>query len=66
VCGVWTYQIEKEHKEHLEHEKHENGGELPEVPSYDYLNRRTKPYPWGPNSLFFVGVISLCGCLDCG
>jgi len=53
VCGVWTYQVESEHKAHIEHEKHEHGGELPEVPAYDYLNKRTKPFPWGMNSLFW-------------
>ena len=45
--------VEAEHAEHQEHLKKENGGHLPEVPAHDYLNRRVKPYPWGPNSLFF-------------
>ncbi|KAH9004346.1 hypothetical protein EDB86DRAFT_2798333, partial [Lactarius hatsudake] len=42
-----------EHAEHQEHLKKEKDGHLPETPGYDYLNRRVKPYPWGPNSLFF-------------
>lgn len=45
--------VEAEHAEHQEHLKKENGGHLPEVPAFDYLNKRLKPYPWGPNSLFF-------------
>ncbi|KAI0053355.1 COX6A, subunit VIa of cytochrome c oxidase [Auriscalpium vulgare] len=50
---AWVRNVENEHAEHTEHIKHEHGGELPEVPGYDYLNRRVKPFPWGPNSLFF-------------
>ncbi|KAH9081980.1 COX6A, subunit VIa of cytochrome c oxidase [Lactarius deliciosus] len=50
---AWVRNVEAEHAEHQEHLKKENGGHLPEAPGYDYLNRRVKPYPWGPNSLFF-------------
>ncbi|KAH9982578.1 COX6A, subunit VIa of cytochrome c oxidase [Lactifluus volemus] len=50
---IWVRNVEAEHAEHQEHIKEENGGHLPEVPGYDYLNKRVKPYPWGPNSLFF-------------
>ncbi|TEB04010.1 mitochondrial cytochrome c oxidase subunit VIa, partial [Coprinellus micaceus] len=53
VCTAWVYNAEKEHAAHIEHLKHENGGELPETPAYDYLNRRGKPFPWGMNSLFW-------------
>jgi len=53
VCCAWVYNAEAEHAEHIEHLKHENGGELPETPGFDFLNRRTKPYPWGMNSLFY-------------
>ncbi|KAJ3574096.1 hypothetical protein NP233_g1991 [Leucocoprinus birnbaumii] len=53
VCCAWVYNVETEHAAHVEHIKHENGGELPETPAYDYLNRRGKPFPWGMNSLFF-------------
>ncbi|KAH9487039.1 Cytochrome c oxidase subunit 13, mitochondrial [Psilocybe cubensis] len=53
VCVAWVYNAEVEHAAHIEHLKHENGGELPETPLYDYLNRRSKPFPWGNNSLFF-------------
>ncbi|KAJ2927155.1 hypothetical protein H1R20_g9902, partial [Candolleomyces eurysporus] len=53
VCVAWVYNAEVAHAEHIEHIKHENGGELPETPAYDYLNRRGKPFPWGNNSLFF-------------
>ncbi|KAF9481687.1 mitochondrial cytochrome c oxidase subunit VIa [Pholiota conissans] len=53
VCTAWVYNTEVEHAAHVEHIKHENGGELPETPQYDYMNRRAKPFPWGPNSLFF-------------
>ncbi|KAI0067806.1 hypothetical protein BV25DRAFT_1819243 [Artomyces pyxidatus] len=50
---AWVRNVEAEHAEHEEHVKEENGGHLPEVPAYDYLNKRVKPFPWGPNSLFF-------------
>ncbi|KAI0320355.1 COX6A, subunit VIa of cytochrome c oxidase [Amylostereum chailletii] len=50
---AWVRNVEVEHAAHLEHERKENGGHLPEPPAYDYLNRRSKPFPWGPNSLFF-------------
>ncbi|THH18486.1 hypothetical protein EW146_g2491 [Bondarzewia mesenterica] len=50
---AWVRNVEAEHAEHEEHVKAEHGGELPELPAYEYLNRRTKPFPWGPNSLFF-------------
>ncbi|KAJ7596897.1 cytochrome c oxidase subunit VIa-domain-containing protein [Mycena floridula] len=53
VCIAWVYKVEAAHAHHTEHLKEENGGELPEIPAYDYLNRRSKPFPWGPNSLFF-------------
>ncbi|KAF5337273.1 hypothetical protein D9611_003106 [Ephemerocybe angulata] len=53
VCTAWVYNAEAEHAAHIEHIKHENGGELPEPPAYDYLNRRSKPFPWGNNSLFW-------------
>ncbi|KAF8971476.1 cytochrome c oxidase, subunit VIa [Flammula alnicola] len=53
VCTAWVYNTEVEHAAHVEHIKQENGGVLPESPAYDYQNRRGKPFPWGPNSLFF-------------
>jgi len=53
VCVAWVYNTEVEHAAHVEHIKQENGGELPEKPAYDYINRRAKPFPWGANSLFF-------------
>lgn len=53
VCVAWVYNAEVEHAAHLQHLRDENGGELPEVPAFDYMNRRNKPYPWGVNSLFF-------------
>jgi len=53
VCVAWVYNAEAEHAAHIEHIKEENGGELPENPAYDFINRRSKPYPWGPNSLFY-------------
>jgi Cytochrome c oxidase subunit VIa len=53
VCVAWVYNAEVEHKAHLDHIKAENGGVLPELPGYDYLNKRAKPFPWGMNSLFF-------------
>ncbi len=40
VTTLWVVKVEKEHAEHTEHLKHENGGELPETPAYDYLNKR--------------------------
>ncbi|KAF8168217.1 COX6A, subunit VIa of cytochrome c oxidase [Crassisporium funariophilum] len=53
VCCAWVYNAETEHAAHVEHIKHENGGVLPERPAFDYMNRRSKPFPWGVNSLFF-------------
>ena len=40
VTALWVRKVETEHAEHTEHLKHENGGELPAVPEYEYLNRR--------------------------
>ncbi|KAG6853584.1 hypothetical protein C0991_003108 [Blastosporella zonata] len=53
VCVAWVYNAEVEHKHHLDHLRAENDGKLPEVPAFEYMNRRGKPYPWGMNSLFF-------------
>ncbi|XP_006454700.1 COX6A subunit VIa of cytochrome c oxidase [Agaricus bisporus var. bisporus H97] len=53
VCTIWVYNAESEHMAHLEHMRQENGGELPQPPEYDFLNRRNRPFPWGMNSLFF-------------
>jgi len=53
VCVAWVYNAEVEHNAHLDHLRAENNGVLPEVPGYDYLNKRGKPFPWGMNSLFF-------------
>ena len=53
ACYFWVQKVETEHAEHQEHLKAENDGHLPFPPSYDYLNVRAKPFPWGPNSLFF-------------
>lgn len=64
VGGIWTYKVEKEHKEHLAHERHENGGKLPEIPEYEFLNRRVKPFPWGNNPLFFNPEVCLFLILD--
>ncbi|ETW87379.1 hypothetical protein HETIRDRAFT_145456, partial [Heterobasidion irregulare TC 32-1] len=55
---AWVRNAEEEHEKHLAHARHENGGELPEVPAYDYLNRRVKPFPWGPNSLFWNAQVN--------
>ncbi|KAA1468724.1 cytochrome C oxidase subunit [Dentipellis sp. KUC8613] len=53
VVAAWVRNVEAEHAEHTEHAKKANGGELPAIPDYEYLNRRVKPFPWGQNSLFF-------------
>ncbi|KAJ7487489.1 X15341 cytochrome C oxidase subunit [Mycena galericulata] len=53
VFGTYVYNVEIEHKAHNEHLMAENDGKLPQPPRYEYLNVRRKPYPWGPNSLFF-------------
>ncbi|KZV92479.1 hypothetical protein EXIGLDRAFT_692624 [Exidia glandulosa HHB12029] len=53
VVIAYVRNAEAEHEAHLEHIKEENGGELPPKPDYPYLNKRAKPFPWGPNSLFF-------------
>jgi len=53
TCVAWVYNVEAEHNAHTEHLREEHGGHLPEVPGYEYMNRRTKPYPWGMNTLFF-------------
>ncbi|KAF8078701.1 COX6A, subunit VIa of cytochrome c oxidase [Lyophyllum atratum] len=53
VCTAWVYNAEVEHHHHLDHLRAENDGNLPEVPGFEYMNRRIKPFPWGMNSLFF-------------
>jgi Cytochrome c oxidase subunit VIa len=53
VATAWVWGVEVEHMKHEEHLKAENGGRLPEPPAHDFLNMRNKPFPWGPNSLFF-------------
>ncbi|GLB36073.1 putative cytochrome c oxidase [Lyophyllum shimeji] len=53
VCAAWVYNAEAEHKQHLDHLRSQNEGNLPEVPAFEYLNKRTKPFPWGMNTLFF-------------
>jgi cytochrome c oxidase subunit 6a len=53
VFGTYVYNVEIEHKAHNEHLMAENDGKLPQPPRYEYLNKRNKPFPWGPNSLFF-------------
>ncbi|GJJ08769.1 hypothetical protein Clacol_002988 [Clathrus columnatus] len=53
VCIAWVRNVEAEHASHIHHIKEENGGVLPEVPEYDYMNKREKPFPWGYNTLFF-------------
>lgn len=58
VCIAWVRKVEAEHGAHIEHIKEENGGELPEVPEYDYMNKRERPFPWGMNSLFFNAHVS--------
>ena len=58
VCCAWVYNAELEHKHHLDHLRAENDGHLPEVPGYEYMNRRNKPFPWGMNSLFFNPHVS--------
>lgn len=50
--------VEAEHAEHVEHIKAEHDGHLPDIPQYEYMNRRLKPYPWGMNSLFFNPHVS--------
>ncbi|EPQ60601.1 mitochondrial cytochrome c oxidase subunit VIa [Gloeophyllum trabeum ATCC 11539] len=53
VTAIWVRNVEAEHEAHEEHLKEEHGGELPEPPAYDYMNKRVKPFPWGNNTLFF-------------
>jgi cytochrome c oxidase subunit 6a len=38
--AAWTWKLESEHLHHLEHIREENGGEMPEIPKYEYLNIR--------------------------
>lgn len=59
VALAWVYHTEKEHAEHNAHLMHENDGKLPDPPAYQYLNVRVKPFPWGPNSLFFNPKVRL-------
>ena len=40
ACTLWVRNVEAEHEAHQHHIKEENGGELPEPPAYEYLNRR--------------------------
>ncbi|KAH8835264.1 COX6A, subunit VIa of cytochrome c oxidase [Flagelloscypha sp. PMI_526] len=58
VCGIWVYQLEKEHAAHQEHMIHDNGGTYPFPPAYEYMNFRVKPFPWGKNNLFFNPVVN--------
>lgn len=51
--------VEAEHAEHDKHLRSENDGHLPDIPQYEYMNRRVKPYPWGMNSLFYNPHVSL-------
>ncbi|KAI0931876.1 hypothetical protein AcW1_000840 [Taiwanofungus camphoratus] len=54
VTALWVRNVEAEHAAHQEHIKAEHDGKLPELPEYEYLNRRPcGPFPWGMNSLFF-------------
>jgi len=53
ACYFWVQKVEGEHAEHQKHLMAENDGHIPFPPNYDYLNARAKPFPWGPNSLFF-------------
>jgi cytochrome c oxidase subunit 6a len=53
VCVAWVYNVEEEHAAHTEHIKAENDGNLPDIPDYEYMNRRVKPFPWGMNTLFY-------------
>lgn len=48
VTALWVRKVESEHTEHTEHIKHENGGELPAIPEYEYLNKRGTLFwlPW--------------------
>ena len=46
------YKVESEHAKHHEHVLEEHDG-LPERPDYEYLNIKTKRFPWGQQSLFF-------------
>lgn len=36
----WTWKLEKEHEHHLDHIREENGGHLPPMPAYEYINIR--------------------------
>ncbi|KAL0951330.1 hypothetical protein HGRIS_008035 [Hohenbuehelia grisea] len=53
VCVAWVYNAEAAHAEHEAHVRAENDGHLPEIPEYEYMNRRVKPFPWGMNTLFY-------------
>ncbi|KAF7306827.1 hypothetical protein MIND_00474600 [Mycena indigotica] len=56
IFGLYVYNVEIEHKAHNAHLIAENDGKLPQPPRFEYLNRRNKPFPWGPNSLFYNSV----------
>ncbi|GAB1528389.1 Cytochrome c oxidase subunit 6A [Rhizoctonia solani] len=47
VGAVYVKRAEDAHHAHL----HEHG--RTEVPAYQYLNIRNRPFPWGMNSLFW-------------
>ncbi|CDZ98456.1 Cytochrome c oxidase, subunit VIa/COX13 [Phaffia rhodozyma] len=53
VAGIWTYKKETEHAAHIEHEIEANGGSPPERVVYEYMLRRTKPFPWSGNQSLF-------------
>ena len=53
VLGAYMYKIESEHHAHHEHILEENDGQLPERPDYEYVNMKSRNFPWGQQSLFF-------------
>ena len=53
VLGAYMYKVESEHHAHHEHILEENDGQLPERPDYEYVNVKSRNFPWGQQSLFF-------------
>ncbi|EIW72713.1 cytochrome c oxidase subunit 6a [Tremella mesenterica] len=57
VATLWTWKAESAHAEHKAHAKAE--GHEHERVVYSYMNVRTKPFPWGNQSLFFNPEVNI-------
>ncbi|WVO13401.1 hypothetical protein L204_101016 [Cryptococcus depauperatus] len=54
VGALWTYKVESAHLEHQAHAPAPS-----EKPVFSYMNIRTKPFPWGNQSLFYNPKVNI-------